>query len=203
MPAEPIRDPCRQQQALHGVIAFHVDVELHHVGEGIAPRGGIEHHGERFSPAAQPQPVEIVHGLARINPGNQHIQAAAWAAQGGVDHQAPRQRRQSLQHVEGFVEAAVPPHPAGQVIAHQGLDQVKVLLDGPHAAPQHHRVATGCPGASLLRQGAVGRHHCFQGPSRIKGGGQGDQPPRHVGTDGAFHHLAPQVGGALVARLLA
>jgi len=80
---------------------------------------------------------------------------------------------------------------------------VEVLLDGPHAAAQHHRVTAGRPGAALLRQGAVGRHHCFQGPAGVEGGGQGDQPAGHVGADGALHHLPPQVGADLMAGPLA
>ena len=71
VPAQPVGQPGRQQQTLHRVGALHVEVELHHVVEGIAPRGWIKHHRQRFAPAAQPQPVEVVDRLARCNPVHQ------------------------------------------------------------------------------------------------------------------------------------
>ena len=62
-PTQAIRDPRAEQQALHRMIALDVNVELHHVAQGIPPVRRIKHHRQRLMPAAQTQPIEIIDGL--------------------------------------------------------------------------------------------------------------------------------------------
>ena len=179
VPAKPVGNPGGQQQPLHRVVALHIDVELHHVVEGVAAAGRVKHHRQGLAPAAQPQPVEVVHGLAGADPLHQQVEAAPGGAQGAVHHQAPGDWGQGVQHLGGLIEGAVPPDPAGHLIAHEGGDQAQALAQGPHAAPEHHHIATGSARAALLGQGAVGRHQGLEGMVIGQGGRQGDQAPRH------------------------
>ena len=83
------------------------------------------------------------------------------------------------------------------------MDQIEVLAQGTGAAPEHHHVAASGAASALLRQGAVGGHQGFQRLAAVEGGGQGDQPPGHVGADRPFHKLTALVFGVVIAAKLA
>ena len=72
------------------MVALHVDVQLHHLIEGIPAGGRVKHHRQGFPPATQAHPIEVVDGLAGFDALHQEIQATPGGAQGAIHHQAPR-----------------------------------------------------------------------------------------------------------------
>ena len=59
-------------------MALNVDVETGDVAKGIPPLRRVEHHGQGLAPAAQAQPVEIVHRLAALHAVTQQLKALMW-----------------------------------------------------------------------------------------------------------------------------
>ena len=194
-PAQSIGDPGGQQQPLGRVMALNVDVETGDVAEGIPPLRRVEHHGQGLAPAAQAQPVEIVHRLAALHAVTQQLKALMWIPQRGVDDQASWCAGEPLHQLRCFVDAAVPPDPGRHRFRQQGVENRKALMQGAMAAPQHHHIAAGGGTTAFFRQRAVGGHECFQGLGRIDGGRQGDQAPGHQCTQGRIDVLPTQVFG--------
>ena len=82
MPAQAIGDPAGQQESLNRMVSFHVDVQLHHMAEGVSAVRWIKHHGQGLMPASESQPIEVVDGLAAFDPRREEIQAEPRVTQG-------------------------------------------------------------------------------------------------------------------------
>ena len=202
-PAQAVGNPSGHQQALHGLMPLHIDVELHHMGQGITPAGVVKHHGQVFPPAGEAIPVQIADGLAGCGALAQHIEGAGRCANGGVDDQPPRRLADAFEHIWGFIEGAVPPHPAGQFRRNQRIHHAQPPLQGFHAAAHHHHITANRRGRAVFRQGAVGGHKGFQMLMAIEAGSQGDQPPGLVQADGRIHVLTAQILAGLMPGELA
>ena len=172
---------------------LHIDVEAGDMAQGIPPLRRVEHHGEGLAPAAQAQPVEIVHRLTALHAFAQQFKALMGIPQSGVDDQAPWCAGEPLHQLRCFVDAAVPPDPGGHRCRQQRFEDRQALAQGAMAAPQNHNIAAGGGTAPFLRQWAVGGHECFEGLPRIDGWRQGDQASRHQRAQGWIDVLPTQV----------
>ena len=108
-------------------MALNIDVKTCDVAEGITPLRRVEHHGEGLAPAAQAQPVEIVHCLAAHHAAAQQLKALTRIPQSGVDDQAPWCAVEPLHQLRRFVDAAVPPDPGRHRVRQQGVENRKAL----------------------------------------------------------------------------
>ena len=175
------------------MVSFHVDVQLHHVAEGISTIRRIEHHGQGLMPASEPQPIEVVDGLAAFDPCGQQIQAEPRVTQCRINDQASGSACELHQEFGRFIEGAVPPHPGGQIFRKQWLQDGEAIFQRRLAPAQNNDITAGNGSTPLLRQWAVSGNKGFQGLLVIQAWGQGDQSTWPEGAEGCIDVLAPEV----------
>ena len=178
-----IGDPGGHQQALHRLMPLHIDIELHHMGQGITPAGVVKHHGQVFSPAGQA--AIQVHGLTGCCALAQH-RGTELGAGAIVDDQSPRSLADAFKHIGRLIESTVPPHPTGQFRGNQWIHHAQSALRA--AMP---RMTTTSPQTeeAVLGQWAVSSDESFEMLLVIEAGSQGDQPPGLMQADGRIHML--------------
>ena len=67
-----------------------------------------------------------------------------------------------LQELRGFIKGSVPPHPGGEFLWQQRIEDRETLLKGRLASTQHHHITAGNRSTAFFRKWTVRSHKSFK-----------------------------------------